>query len=604
MRLASSVQLANDLPYGSLVASWNGLLPKQIDSLTANGRKTWQLIALTDDEEKALLTRYNDLIARIALHCKPGNSWWYTWSSSRDRFHSSILSDLELLTRFDKSCAQGLPNGLVFLCPDPYLANAMEKVAKKNGIRLTSSIRDRITWSFKRLGMAIKPMAAAVKVAGRSFVSKRRVGKNVHPLHDTPQASRRTIFVTWIRGKDLLENHIPTETYFGSLPQTVANSDHSVLVFGDTSDGLPPKVGGQTKLAPEGAVSIASFLTNWGIIKSLFRTLTSKAPINTLTGLNAELRPLVRRDFRANRASMAFGALMESSLTALVKDFRPTEILHMYENNPWERACAQAARSITPAPDLVGYMHCAVLPSHTKIVITEEEKAARPRPSRVVCTGDRARDIMVKFGGHSPEEISAGCALRQEFLADALTRKTLRKPIKNVLVVLEGLPNMSTVVKFAHQALDGVGGINTVIRPHPSFPFRYTLSDAGLTHSDLTTITISEHGTILDDFEKADLVIYKGSTAAMEAGYLGIPLVHLKMPNLLTDDPLFEVPFLKRVVETPEELLPAIQSFESMDDSDFIKQHQELHAYIDEYLTMPNEDNIQGFFPPLKTIPA
>jgi hypothetical protein len=374
------------------------------------------------------------------------------------------------------------------------------------------------------------------------------------------------------------------------------------LVFGDTSDGLPPKVGGQTKLALEGAVSIASFLTTWGILRSLFKTLVSKAPIRSLTGLNAGLRPLVRRDFSANRASMAFGALMETSLKTLVKEYRPTEILHMCENNPWERACAQAARSITPMPDLIGYMHCAVLPSHTKIVITEAEKSVRPRPSRVVCTGERARNIMVNIGGHSPEEVSAGCALRQEFLADAPSRNALRRPIKNVLVVLEGLPNMSTMVKFVHQALDGVDGINTVIRPHPSFPFQRTLSDVGLTYSDFTTITISEQGTILDDFEKADLVIYKGSTAAMEAGYLGIPLVHLKMPNLLTDDPLFEVPFLKRIAETPEELVPAIRSFESMDDSEFIKQHQELRAYIDEYLTMPNEDNIREFFPALETV--
>ena len=599
MQLAATVQPAGRLPPGSTVAIWNGLTPRDIAALTKGGGPVWHLTPLTKGEEQELLAKYNGLIAKIAVNCAPGDSWWYTWCSSRDRFHSSFLSDLELLARFDKACAQGLPEGLFFPCPDPYLAKALRTVASGHGVNVKQSIGDRMTWANQRVQMTLKPLAAAVKVAGRAFLSKRRVGPGNLPLSGSQQALNRTLFVTWIKGRDLMETFLPADTYFGRLPETVASPERSVVVFGDTSDGLPPKAARNSRPTPKGAVTVGNFLTVWGIIKALNRAFWSQPPIsNVFVGDDRYLKPLVRRDFTVNRSSIAFGHIFENSLKALVKAYRPTQILHMCENNPWERACAQAARSVTPNPELTGYMHCAVLPSHTKILITEEEKLVRPRPSLVVCTGARASDIMVRVGGHSPAEVAAGCALRQEYLAGAPSRSKLRRPIKNVLVVLEGLPNMSQMVKFVHQALNGAAGIATTIRPHPSFPFQRTLADAGLSLSDFTTLTVSEKGPLLDDFERADLVIYKGSTAAMEAGYIGIPLVHVSLPNLLTDDPLFEVSHLKQVVQTPEELIPAIGKFEMMDDLEFSRQHLALREYIDEYLSMPNDDNIQAFFPP------
>jgi len=202
---------------------------------------------------------------------------------------------------------------------------------------------------------------------------------------------------------------------------------------------------------------------------------------------------------------------------------------------------------------------------------------------------------MIRFSGHTPDELVAGCALRHEYLAKIPPRPGLRRPVRNILVVLEGLPTMSHLVKLVHDDLNDSEIYRTVVRPHPAYGLGLTLSDAGLTIAGFRGLSESIHPSILDDLEEADLVIYKGSTAALEAGYMGIPLVHFKQQNLLTDDPLFEVSSLKEVIETSEELLRAIERFSVMDNGDFHNQHSQLCRYIDEYLSMPTADNTSVF---------
>lgn len=558
--------------------------------------EVWPLPELSETEKQTLLLCYNNIIANIGVEAGEDSVWWYTWCSSRDRFHSRILADMELITRFNKACEQGLPGNLILLCPDPYLAGALRQTCKRNGIVPHLGMIDRLRWMGRRSRMKLAPVVNGAKVCGKAFLSKRSTRKVKVSLERARQAPHRFVLVTWIKGKNLSESRPPSDTFFGRLPEFLAGHDRSVVVFGDTLDGVPPSQpsGSADSLSP--VLTTGQFITNWDLVMAFARGFLSSPRIHqTLKAEESYLGPLVRRDIHANRASIVYGLVLEKALRRLIKEVRPTQIIHICENNPWERACARAAAAVNPQTEVTGYMHCAVLLSHTKIVITEQEKKVRPRPGRIICTGPRARDIMVRFGGHSPDEVVAGCALRHEYLVGIPCRDGLRRPVRNILVVLEGLPTMAQLVRLVHDALHREKGYRTVIRPHPAYPFQRTLLNAGLTESGLGNISVSTHSSIMEDFEEADLVVYKGSTAAIEAGYMGIPLVHVKQQNLLTDDPLFEVASLKQVVEKPEGLVPAIESFSSMDDDEFRQQHLRLRRYINEYLTMPSPEHTSVF---------
>lgn len=596
LRLVASAAAASGIVSGTVFASWSDQPPRDVVTFAKAGAEVWELPRLTKDEEERLLSRYHQIIAGIGTENGEDSVWWYTWSSSRDRFYSRILADMELMARFNKACEQGLPDNLIFLCPDPYVAAALQHISKRKGIIPHLGMQDRLRWMGRRSRMKLAPVVGGTKVCGHAFLCKLSTRKVKVSLERARQAPQRYVLVTWIKGKNLSGIDPPSDTFFGKLPEFLAGDNRAVVVFGGILDGVPPSQPRRTLDSLSPVLTTSEFITNWDLVAAFARGFLSSPGIHqTLKAEGSYMESLVRRDIHANRASIVYGLVFEKALRRLVTEVRPTQIIHICENNPWERACARASAAVNPQAIVTGYMHCAVLLSHTKIVITEQEKKVRPRPGRIICTGPRARDVMVRFGGHSPDEVVAGCALRHEYLMEIPCRDSFRRPVRNILVVLEGLPNTAQLVRFVHAALHREKGYRTVIRPHPAYPFQRTLHDAGLTESGLGNISVSTHGAIMEDFQEADLVVYKGSTSAIEAGYIGIPLVHVKHQNLLTDDPLFEVASLKQVVERPEELVPAIESFSSMDDNEFRQQHSRLRRYIDEYLVMPSPDHLSVF---------
>ena len=581
-----------------MIAVWGDLVPKDVSAFARSGGDIWPLPELSKTEKEALLNKYTDIIANIGLENSADSVWWYTWSSCRDRFYSRILADMEFLARFQSACDMGLPDRLVVLCTDPYLATALVSAARRNGVVTHVSGKDRLTWTWRRLEMKAAPIIHGCKVLAKAFIKKIRLGGTKISLEQAKQAPTKTLLVSWIKGKNLVESGPPADTIFGRLPELMANQNHSVVVFGDISDSLPPSPNGRPVSLDSPILTLGDYLSLRAMLFSVIHGFFS--PVSAQKSLKSEnpsLARLIQRDIYANRGTIVSCLLFESALTRLVKDLHPTQIIHSCENNPWERACSQVANTLIPKPEVTGYMHCAVILSHTKIIVTEKEKAVRPLPNRLVCTGPRARDIMIRFGGHSANEIESGCALRHGYLQGIRPRAMLNRPIQHILVVLEGLPTMPQFLKFIYDALDGELQFRTTIRPHPSYSFKSILDNAGLSVSQFRTLTVSSQKDIVEDFENADLVVYKGSTAGIEAAYLGIPVIHVEMQNLLTDDPLFEITSLKGVVQSPNEMVPAILRFSTMDHREFLSQHEALRNYVDGYLAMPTQECPSVFLP-------
>ena len=596
LQIVASEKAATNLPPGSTFITWAELIPTDVENFAKSSDAIWHLPELTEVERDALLLDYNDMIANIGVESGRDSVWWYTWTSSRDRFLSSILADMELMARFQKACDQGLPKHSVMLCRDPYLSRVLVDIARLNGVRTRLAIADRLRWTQHRIKMKASPLIGSIRTCGRMLLIKSHIKQNIAHIEQAQQKPERTLLVTWISSDNLLNSQPPNDTYFGPLPKFLGSNEHSVTVFGDIHLGLPEKQG-RGRFTPSGPVlTAASFISYLAILGAFIRGFLSQVPVlETLKSEKPYLVPLVQRDVHSNRGSMVYGLLMESAIRRLLEILRPTQIIHMCENNPWERACSRAAESLNSESTITGYMHCSVILSHTKIVITEKEKSIRPRPSKLICTGSKARDIMVQFGGHSPNEVVGACSLRHTYMTDIQPRDKITQPVRNVLVILEGLSSVSHLVRFVYDSLDGDDRFRVVIRPHPAVGAERILKDAGISTSDFKTLTLSEHRHITQDLGEADLVVYKCSTAAVEAGYMGIPLIHYQHPNILTDDPLFEITSLKQVVSTHEELVRAIQDYGSMDQAQFIRQSKMLRQYIDDYLTAPSPENVTHF---------
>ena len=597
--VVASSRSARRFPQESLLAVWSGLDASDIAALSGKTGGEWPLPELTAVERSELLNRYYNVIASVGLENGSDSLWWYTWTASRDRFLSTVLDDMELLARFRKACQEGLPPHLVLVCPDPYLGSVLISVAKQNGVRHRISLENRLRWARRWLKMQVRPFYSGFKTGQRAFAQNRRRRADNGWLGLSGNGEDRTMIVTWLNPKNLLGDGPANDTYFGRLPEYLRASGRSAVLFGDllSSPRLLPKAGKIDEADP--VLAASEFYDAKGVIWAILRALFSPIRLpRSLQKNDPGLTSLIKRDIFNNRGAVAYGLLFESSLSRACREFRPSRIIHSCENNPWEKACVRVAEGMSPSPDVIGFMHCAVLLSHPKIVITEEEKTVRPRPKKLVCTGPKARDIMIRRGGHSPQELLAGTALRHEYLWEMSVQRKQARSTLNVLVALDGLPTMPGFVRFLFQALDGSEAYDTVLRPHPIDTADRIMVDSGMHLSAFKTLKFSQNQSLGRDLENADVLVYKGSTVAIEAGYLGIPLVHVDLNSLLNNDPLFEVDHLKQVVRTPEELVVALDRVARLDEGDYLQESAALRNYIDEYFVRPTEDSISAFLPP------
>ena len=171
----------------------------------------------------------------------------------------------------------------------------------------------------------------------------------------------------------------------------------------------------------------------------------------------------------------------------------------------------------------------------------------------------------------------------------------VRGEVKSVLAILEGLPNMVTFLKFLDTAAQSIPGVKFSVREHPALPLSDLKDKAGISlHPDGPLIENNE-SEFLDTMEAADVVIYQGTTAAMTAVFLGIPVIKFQSEEPLQDDPLFQSPHLKRTARTLSELQNALDEFSSLDQDAYVQEKEAARVYVEQYLASPTSESMSVF---------
>ncbi|HIJ84930.1 MAG TPA: hypothetical protein HPQ00_12115, partial [Magnetococcales bacterium] len=190
---------------------------------------------------------------------------------------------------------------------------------------------------------------------------------------------------------------------------------------------------------------------------------------------------LVKWDLRqVSLGIVADGFMLERSLRRFLLSNPDCRIIHMYENNPWERACRLAMKSLPFPRGITGYLHCAVLKSHLKNHIALEEKNIRPAPDMIVCSGNESRNLFLSLGAHDPDRVMAGCALR-ESKTTIPPRQQPPRQVKRVVVLFEGLSFVVPILRDLAESPASAQNYIFIIRGHPIFPAGEIARQAGVT---------------------------------------------------------------------------------------------------------------------------
>jgi predicted glycosyltransferase len=133
------------------------------------------------------------------------------------------------------------------------------------------------------------------------------------------------------------------------------------------------------------------------------------------------------------------------------------------------------------------------------------------------------------------------------------------------------------------------------IRAHPILPFNWIRNRIDYKIEKSSRISASENDSVFDDLINSDIVIYWGSTVALEALSLGIPLIRYRMGNLLSYDPLFECDHLKWECSENNSLIDTIESIYQLSDEEFSNRAQEAKKYLDRYFHPVTDSNLNKF---------
>ena len=98
-----------------------------------------------------------------------------------------------------------------------------------------------------------------------------------------------------------------------------------------------------------------------------------------------------------------------------------------------------------------------------------------------------------------------------------------------------------------------------------------------------------------DDLDESDMVIYWGSTVALEALMLGKPVINFDAGDALSYDPLFECHHLKWTVNKQTHLVEVIEKIYNMSDEEYEHQLKLAREYLGDYFYEITEERLDRF---------
>lgn len=476
--------------------------------------------------------------------------WWLTWISDRDRFRSLLWERL--------------------------LADWQGRPAPAAGLG---------AWFVDWL-----QLAKTVGQEARRLLAARR-----HPAPDPQEV--RTLVVTIFTPRRLRAPEPYIDEYFGALPQWLTDAGQAPLIVG-FSQGDDWAAAAAAAARRDIPVATLAKYGRWSdLVRSALKAATVRFAVPRVPlPWGGDADRLVRWEIRHQRPAILEGLMVERAIERVLAAYPDARLIHMFENNAWERGSYRAARAAQPARSVIGYMHCAVLRSHRKFYFPAEERGQRPMPDAVVTTGPAAACALEAIGDYPAGMVRVGCALRGADLTALPTVSTDGKIRKN-LILLEGLPSVRPAYRILLAAAAEAPDLAFSLRCHPQLPYPAVLRFADDPTAARRLIPQDSNDRLVDAVASADLVIYVSSTAIFTAIAMGSPVLRIEIDTFFNDDPLTGTDGLVRRAATPEDVLQAVAAYEAMSERERAERQARCSAFVAEYMRPASRRCLEVFEP-------
>ena len=214
----------------------------------------------------------------------------------------------------------------------------------------------------------------------------------------------------------------------------------------------------------------------------------------------------------------------------IFKETKPKKVFFTLEGHAYERAIISAAREVSCDIKCFGYQHSSFFYSQNAIFQTYSK---RYDPDVVLTTGplaskyakNRFKNKFIKF-----QVVGTNKRFKE------------KKTKGNVcLIAPEGYKSeVEILLDFSKRLAFKRPHVEFILRLHPRLHNSKILKK--LIHNDLipNNILISQND-LIEDLRRSKVILYRGSTVAIQAGSMGITPVYLKLKKEITIDPLFNI---------------------------------------------------------------
>jgi len=539
------------------------------------------------------LQEYIDLVGILGRE-QNTRTWWATDIASKNRFASQLSFLLyEFITVIESIKGQDYDH-VIILNPSWVLLDSLKKALKEKTAKVTHFEDHFKKWlgivgTWCRIVMV--SLYTALLASARKYHVHNKLG---HVISSLSRSESLYVIKTFIYDHSFPGDGIYRDAFFGSLPEFLQEKKQ-VLIYANILGNYKLCVEKIAKCPSPVILPIEGFLSYAEILRALIQSLFCRIRFRKKVAFfGYDVSDIINNELFRTHNGMPFYQLLHYWSAKKLLQFTSIDtFLLTYENNPWEKMCMMAVREYSPKTKIIGYQHTVVPQASANMFISRKEQDIIPIPDKILTVGEAPKEIMERYGSYENGKIEASCGLRFEYLFE--TSKSERKKSGNILVVLEGIFEVYKMVNYVLRELQGNTKYQVVIRTHPVLPLNRMAHKLDHWIDDIPNFRISRNTSLKEDIEWADLVIYWGSTVALEALSMGKPVIHYEMDSILSYDPLFECDHLKWVISDKEPLIPILQKIDSLTDEQFGTQQRNSKAYLNRYFLPVTQQRLSKF---------
>ena len=275
-----------------------------------------------------------------------------------------------------------------------------------------------------------------------------------------------------------------------------------------------------------------------------------------------------------------------------VKIWHPGAFLTLYEGHAWEACLRAGVKAEDASCATVGYQHTVVFRDSLAMTAPYGRGHNWAVPEVVLGLGEAPLELMrAGHAGFDTRMVRFG-----SFRYQAGTAGHPADPHRRVVLVTpEGIVSeIRTLFHFALACARCLPSHTFVFRCHPQVPMAQALKLVSGEVRSQPNIVLSEGRRIEEDFARASVLLYRGSSSVMYAVLHGLLPVYLRHGGS-DQDPVYGLQVWRRRCATPEEFAELLAEDERVAPMERQQQWDAAARYVKAYTGPVQDDQVRAF---------